>query len=430
MNGKRKLIVGVLAFLVVMTMGYALFSETVTIGGTAKGDGNLSVIMQVEDDYHYIDTIGGVKINKLELSPDKKSFDLNVTFDYPGSFIAIPIRIINNGSINAYLKDIKLEGFTNINDVIKDYENNGTILNNDGIIACLTKEYSRFEDKDINEFKGMELLADDSSTYHVLNLVIFWNDLIPNKQTNLTLNVKGTLEVEQLVNSDIPGDEEIIPGTKYGLGNEFCFGNECFTVLSNDGTNVRALANKNITTNIGTAQAPVYPKQSDNTEKISFSNAQYWLEPNSTNLLPKYKDNYSISKYGYGYSNYVYDNNSNLYPIIKKYEEYLKNILHVNVVDTGLALVDDLENAGCEYAGYGLYGCYNNKVKFKNDTCFWLGNVSSSYGEYYLGAHEGPMTEDNSIMSSGTDFEYVSGVRPLIKIPISEITKTLNKGTK
>ena len=41
MNNKNKILVGCLALLLVMTVGYALFSETITINGIVRAKGIL-----------------------------------------------------------------------------------------------------------------------------------------------------------------------------------------------------------------------------------------------------------------------------------------------------------------------------------------------------------------------------------------------------
>ena len=43
MNNKNKILVGCLALLLVLSVGYALFSETVTINGTATAKGNMDL---------------------------------------------------------------------------------------------------------------------------------------------------------------------------------------------------------------------------------------------------------------------------------------------------------------------------------------------------------------------------------------------------
>ena len=55
---KNKILIGCLALLLVMTVGYALFSETITINGTAtaKGDFNIEYTCEVYDTYNRVET--------------------------------------------------------------------------------------------------------------------------------------------------------------------------------------------------------------------------------------------------------------------------------------------------------------------------------------------------------------------------------------
>ena len=43
MNRRNKILVGVLAFVLVCVVGYALFSESITVTGTATADGNFNI---------------------------------------------------------------------------------------------------------------------------------------------------------------------------------------------------------------------------------------------------------------------------------------------------------------------------------------------------------------------------------------------------
>ena len=98
MNNNKKIIIGVLALLVVMTMGYALFSETVNVGGTAKADGNLDVIFESA----YVFSENGASGTKVSISSDKKNLIINdVNLHYPGATVKIKYKIKNNGSIPA-----------------------------------------------------------------------------------------------------------------------------------------------------------------------------------------------------------------------------------------------------------------------------------------------------------------------------------------
>ena len=48
MNKKNKILVGCLALLLVLSVGYALFSETITINGTATAKGNFDIVLGCE----------------------------------------------------------------------------------------------------------------------------------------------------------------------------------------------------------------------------------------------------------------------------------------------------------------------------------------------------------------------------------------------
>ena len=101
MNNNKKIIIGVLALLVVMTMGYALFSETVNVGGTAKGTGDFGIIFE---DVQIIDDTG-TKGAKVSISSDKKSLSLTgMQFEYPGAGITVKYKVKNIGSIPALFK--------------------------------------------------------------------------------------------------------------------------------------------------------------------------------------------------------------------------------------------------------------------------------------------------------------------------------------
>ena len=123
MNGKRKLIVGVLAFLVVMTMGYALFSETVNVGGTLNAEGDFSVdVASCEPGYNrkvlgalekshgvpsgtYNQNMdqGGYANDKCVIDKSKKSVSVSTELLYPTAARYFTIKVTNTGNIDALL---------------------------------------------------------------------------------------------------------------------------------------------------------------------------------------------------------------------------------------------------------------------------------------------------------------------------------------
>lgn len=118
-------IIGVVAFILAVAVGYALFSDTLTINGTAtaKGDFNveftsIGVINKVG--YTEVNDANGngTAANIAVISPDKNSLTITINkLDYPGAYVEIPVTITNKGSIPAKLKSIKETNVTGGNSV-------------------------------------------------------------------------------------------------------------------------------------------------------------------------------------------------------------------------------------------------------------------------------------------------------------------------
>lgn len=129
-------IIGVVAFILAVAVGYALFSDTLTISGTAtaKGDfgveftsiGEIKKVGYTETNDSHGD---GTEANIAVISKTKHDNDtLTITvnkLDYPGAYVEIPVTITNKGSIPAKLKNIKETNVTG----------GDTVTNNTGSIA-------------------------------------------------------------------------------------------------------------------------------------------------------------------------------------------------------------------------------------------------------------------------------------------------------
>lgn len=107
-------IIGVIVFVLAVAIGYALFSETLTINGTATAQGDFDVeftsigdvtsegyTKQTTEPEHELAKISGDK-NELTITVNK--------LDYPGAYVEIPVTITNKGSIPAKLKQINQTG--------------------------------------------------------------------------------------------------------------------------------------------------------------------------------------------------------------------------------------------------------------------------------------------------------------------------------
>ncbi len=104
--------------LIAIAIGYAAFTQNLTISGTANAVGNWDVHFasaSINDQSNE-----DAKICSAKLNNDKTSVDVSVQLSYPGDGHTITTTIKNNGTIPA-----KLTGFT-----VKD-KNTGTAISND-----------------------------------------------------------------------------------------------------------------------------------------------------------------------------------------------------------------------------------------------------------------------------------------------------------
>ncbi len=106
-------IIGVIAFVLAVAVGYALFSQTLTINGTATANGSFDV------QFTKVGTPTSVGYTKVAsetadlatISADGKTLTVKVNkLDYPGAYVEIPVTIENKGSIPAKLKEIVQTG--------------------------------------------------------------------------------------------------------------------------------------------------------------------------------------------------------------------------------------------------------------------------------------------------------------------------------
>lgn len=105
-------IIGVIAFVLAVAVGYALFSETITINGTATAKGNFDVEFTSIGTPTCSGFSGTCDAATLaNIAADKNS--INITVDklqYPGAYVEIPVTVTNVGSIPAILESITETG--------------------------------------------------------------------------------------------------------------------------------------------------------------------------------------------------------------------------------------------------------------------------------------------------------------------------------
>lgn len=158
-------IIAVIALVLAVSVGYALFSQTLTIKGTATAKGNFDIKFTnvgtiVKEGYSDQSGSNGANIAVIQNSDnsvvnEKGGDTLNITvnkLDYPGAYVEIPVTITNNGTIPAKLKNIVETNLTGTNRAIK-VTYSGVATSDAAIAGGQTKDMTvRVEwDKDVNE---------------------------------------------------------------------------------------------------------------------------------------------------------------------------------------------------------------------------------------------------------------------------------------
>lgn len=108
---KRYAIIALLLILLAIAVGYAAFSDTLTITGTATGAGDWSVKFTSAQFLNNQGTQDSThSTEQPQISPDGKSITATVNLAYPGDGVILEAVISNEGTVPAKLTSVKLEG--------------------------------------------------------------------------------------------------------------------------------------------------------------------------------------------------------------------------------------------------------------------------------------------------------------------------------
>ena len=105
LSKNNKILVGCLALLLVMSVGYALFSDTITINGsaTAKGDFELTTTCDMDAS---LDSMNLGTASDVNISCEGNIVNVSATLDAPGSEKWFRVMVTNTGTISAKLKKV------------------------------------------------------------------------------------------------------------------------------------------------------------------------------------------------------------------------------------------------------------------------------------------------------------------------------------
>ena len=107
---RNKIFVGCLAQLLVMVAGYALFSQNLTINGTAKAEGKFNI----EFTQATISAEKGSTGATATISDNGKILTITVPkLEYPGAYVDVSYTVKNTGTIDAIFNTHKITGTTN-----------------------------------------------------------------------------------------------------------------------------------------------------------------------------------------------------------------------------------------------------------------------------------------------------------------------------
>lgn len=97
-------IIGVIAFVLAVAVGYALFSEKLTIDGTATAKGDFDVEFTSVGTPTCSGFSGSCEAATLgTISDDKNTLTITVNkLQYPGAYVEIPVTVTNKGSIQQF----------------------------------------------------------------------------------------------------------------------------------------------------------------------------------------------------------------------------------------------------------------------------------------------------------------------------------------
>ena len=107
LSNQNKIIVGVLSIFLIVIVGYAIFSESINVGGTASASGEFNII------FNSVGTIKeeGSSGATAEISENKKILTVNVPkLEYPSAYVEVPVVIKNMGSVTAKIIGIETVG--------------------------------------------------------------------------------------------------------------------------------------------------------------------------------------------------------------------------------------------------------------------------------------------------------------------------------
>lgn len=175
-EGKNKIFIACLIILLLLSVGYSIFSESLTVGGTVSAssdmDVNISCSKGALNIFDSIKTQGGYEKDNCTIND--KLISMEVSLNYPTALRYFTVTISNNSLI-----DIAIP--------VKDYKTDGdiTVYNNDDSVYETAKfgtdEYNNLEEKLI-KFSSEDVVFTDNNGNVLETSIIIKMDSTTNEQ--------------------------------------------------------------------------------------------------------------------------------------------------------------------------------------------------------------------------------------------------------
>ena len=365
-----------------LTIAYAALSVTLNISGSAE-------VAASNWDVH----LDNVKVTNGSVSGNAPTITSAISASFstalttPGDFYEFTIDVVNDGTIDAMINSI----------------------NKSPTLSAEQAKYLKYEITYQNgETVNTKQLVKSGSFVRLMVRVEFRNDItaadLPSTAQTLNLSFSVNYVQSDGSGSDISNNGALMNNPKFAVGEEFCFGDECFHVLEDDGTTVTAITKYCLETNYYVTGPYMYD-----------------FVENPSGLQMKSSSNGSITMFG-GYPTCFYSQ-SNLpnfesYPVdyyshdlsigfyITGYVDYLTTEYDVNVLDARVISLRELIDFGCTESSCA------NAPDFLQGEVYWTSTFASEYENYYV---------SDTLVSTGCGSdEYNAGVRPVLEFATSD----------
>ena len=377
----RKILYLVLCIAVVsvftLTIAYAALSATLTISGNAD-------VVASNWDIHLENpkVKNGSVSTTVPTITGGNSLSFNTTLTKPGDYYEFTVDVVNGGSIDAMIDSVvKTPELTTAQAKYLKYEityQNGESINTKQNIAA-------------------------GATTPIKVRLEYRNDLsasdLPTTADTLSLSLTLVYVQSDGTGSDVKDNGVYDP---FKIGNEKCFGSECFYVIGTEGDNVKLLAKYNLQVgNVCTSSSSCTPIENPTGLQDS---TMIGYPPDGS--YPRYGTTLfsSSSQKGTNYSDYT---GSIVEGYVNAYKIKLETNFGVPVIEARLITKDELESndIGCSSTDYTCSGA----PSFIYETSYWSGSASDANSVWIV-------LSDGAFDNYDYNYARGIGVRPVIII--------------